>query len=103
MYQVYLCPLHYIVSPEGSIEATPQVINAERNTVVNFTCSALGGPGNNFTWFNTSDGAAVASEPVLQIAVGDAFVGSDYQCLVENDAGNDTTDVTLNGLLCLFW
>ena len=67
---------------------------------MNFTCSTLGGPGNNFTWFKTSDGAAVASEPVLQIAVEDAFVGSDYQCLVENDAGNDTTVVTLNGMLC---
>ena len=100
MYKVYLCPPYYTVSPEGSIEATPQVINAEKNTVVNFTCFALGGPGNNFTWFNASDGAVVASEPMLQIAVEDAFVGSDYQCLVENEAGNDSTVVTLNGLLC---
>ena len=102
LYKVYLCPLHFTVSPEGSIEATPQVISGERNTVVNFTCSALGGPGNNFTWFRISGGAVVASEPVLQIAVEDAFGGSDYQCLVENEAGNDTTVVTLNGLLCLF-
>ena len=99
MYKVYLCPLYYTVSPEGSIEAMPQVINAERNTTVNFTCSALGGLGNNFTWFRISDSAVVASEPVLQIAVEDASVGSDYQCLVENDAGNSTTVVTLNGLL----
>ena len=87
------------VSPEDSIEATSRVFNTERNMTVNFTCTALGGPGNNFTWFRISDGAVVASEPVFQIAVEDAFIGSDYQCLVENEAGNDTAVVTLNGLL----
>ena len=102
MYEVHLCLPYYTVSPEGSIEATPGVFNAERNMTVNFTCTALGGPGNNFTWFRISDGAVVASEPVFQIAVEDAFVGSDYQCLVENEAGNDTAVVTLNGLLCPF-
>ena len=78
----------------------PGVFNAERIVTVNFTCTALGGPGNNFTWFRISDGAVVASEPVLQIAVENASVGSDYQCLVENEAGNDTAVVTLNGWLC---
>ena len=68
---------------------------------VNFTCSALGGPGNNFTWFKISDSAVVASEPVFQIAVEDAFIGSDYQCLVENEAGNDTAVVTLNGMFVM--
>ena len=99
LYKLHLCLPYYTVSPEGSIEATPRVFNAERNATVNFTCTALGGPGNNFTWFRISDGAVVASEPVFQIAVEDAFVGSDYQCLVENEAGNDNAVVTLNGLL----
>jgi len=45
----------YAVSPEGSVSATPQVINAERNTTVEFTCSALGGPSNNFTWIRMSE------------------------------------------------
>ena len=44
-----------------------------------------------------SDGAVVMSGSVLQIAVEDAFDGSDYHCLVSNDAGNDTEIVTLNG------
>ena len=90
------------MSPEGSVNATPQVINAERNTTVEFTCSALGGPGNNFTWIRISDGAAVTRGSVLQIAVEDAFVGSDYQCLVVNEAGNDADTVTLNGTCLLF-
>ena len=91
----------YAVSPEGSVNATPQVINAERNTTVEFTCSALGGPGNNFTWIRESDNAVVARGSLLQIAVEDAFDGSDYLCLTINDAGNDTDIVTLNGMCVL--
>jgi len=68
---------------------------------VEFTCSALGGPGNNFTWIRMSDGVVVTSGSVLQIAVEDAFDGSDYHCLVINDAGNDTDLVTLNGMCVL--
>ena len=92
---------YYAVSPEGSVNATPQVINAERNTTVEFTCSALGGPGNNFTWIRMSDRAVVTRGSVLQIAVEDAFDGSDYWCLTINDAGNDTDIVTLNGMCVL--
>ena len=44
-----------------------------------------------------SDGAVVMSGSVLQIAVEDAFDGSNYHCLVSNDAGSDTEIVTLNG------
>ena len=46
-----------------------------------------------------SNGAVVMSMSgsVLQIAVEDAFDGSDYRCLVSNDAGSDTEIVTLNG------
>ena len=51
-----------------------------------------------FTWFRMYDNVIIASEPLLQIAVEDAFDGSDYQCLVENDAGNDTIVATLNGI-----
>ena len=92
---------YYAVSPGGSVYATPRVINAERNTTVEFDCSAMGGPGNNFTWIRASDGAVVANVSVLQIAVEDAFDGSDYLCFVINDAGNDAGFVTLNGMCVL--
>ena len=98
---VVIYAIYYAVSPEGSVSATPLVIHAERNTTVEFTCSALGGPGNNFTWIRMSDDSVVAREPVLHIAVEDAFVGSDYQCLVVNKAGNDTDTVILNGMCVL--
>ena len=89
----------HTVSPEGSVHVTPEVINAERNTIVEFICSALGGPANNFTWFGISDGVVVANQTVLQIAIEDAFVGSVYECLVENNAGSDSAAVTLNGMV----
>ena len=89
----------HTVSPEGSVHVTPDVINAEKDTIVEFICSALGGPANNFTWFGISDGVVVANQTVLQIAVEDAFVGSVYECFVENDAGSDSAAVTLNGMV----
>jgi len=49
-----------------------------------------------------SDGVVVARGSVLQIAVEDAFDGSDYQCFVVNEAGNDTAAITLNGTCLLF-
>jgi len=49
-----------------------------------------------------SDGVVVARGSVLQIAVEDAFDGSDYQCFVVNEAGNDTAVITLNGTCLLF-
>ena len=85
------------VSPEGSVVALPAVINATRNTSVDFICSAMGGPGNIFTWTRLSDEQEVSDEQTLQIFVMDAFDGSRYECLVENEAGNETTTVVLNG------
>ena len=35
---------------------------------------------------------------MIQIAVEDACDSSDYQCLVENDAGSDIVVATLNGM-----
>ena len=66
-----------------------------------FTCSALGGPGNIFVWIRLLDDEVAADGPILMIEIEDAFDGSEYECLVVNDAGNDTTVVTLNGMLLL--
>ena len=85
------------VSPAESVFAMPPSINAERNIVEMFTCSAQGGPGNNFTWVKLSDGMVVSNESQLEINVTSAFDGSVYMCTVENNAGSDAANVTLNG------
>ena len=64
-----------------------------------FQCSSLGGPGNNFTWMRQSDGMVIGNQSTLSIMDLDAFDGGQYQCCVENRAGNDTTSVTLYGKL----
>ena len=58
---------------------------------------AQGGPGNTFIWTRLRDGQVLFSEPVLEIIVEDASVGSQYECLVENDAGNESDVVSLRG------
>ena len=84
---ISVCLTIHAVSPEDSVHVTPEVIHAERDTIVEFNCSALGGPANNFTWFRMLDDEVVGSDPVLQVGVEGAFAGGVYECLVENDAG----------------
>ena len=96
---ISVCLTIHAVSPEDSVHVTPEVIHAERDTIVEFNCSALGGPANNFTWFRMIDDEVVGSDPVLQVGVEGAFAGGVYECLVENDAGSDVAAVTLNGMV----
>lgn len=62
-----------------------------------FMCTAMGGPGNNFTWTRLSDGQEVSAEQRLQISVMTASDGSQYECMVENEAGSESATVVLNG------
>ena len=75
----------------------PPVIDAERNTTEQFTCLALGGPGNNFTWTRLSDGQVLTNDLALEILVEDASDGSEYECLVENNAGRENETASLRG------
>ena len=86
-----------IVSPDGSVQIVPSEIDAERNTTQQFTCLALGGPGNNFTWTRLRDGQALSNNLDLEILVEDASVGSQYECLVENNAGSENEFASLRG------
>lgn len=62
-----------------------------------FSCAAEGGPGNMFTWVRLYDGAIIGNETQLEINVTSAEDGSVYECNVQNIAGGDSTQVTLNG------
>lgn len=88
-----------IVSPEGTAMAMPDILDGLPGENATFNCSSLGGPGNSFTWMRQNDRQVVGSEPQLTITDLDAFDGGWYQCIVENSAGNDSTNVTLNGEL----
>ena len=86
-----------VVSPDGSVQIVPSEIDAERNTTQQFTCFALGGPGNNFIWTRLRDGPALSNGLDLEILVEDASVGSQYECLVENNAGSENVIASLRG------
>ncbi len=94
--------ISHAASPEGSVEAAPSISNAARGDSVAFNCSALGGPVNRFTWTRSFIQRQVANTSQLVVDVEDAFDGSEYECLVMNDAGNETATVTLNGRVVLF-
>ncbi len=85
------------VSPEGSVEATPDTANATIGDSVQFNCSALGGPGNVFTWTRVFLQTIVANTSQLVVDVDSPIDGSPYECLVRNDAGMEIANVTLNG------
>ena len=88
--------MHLTVSPEGTVQSSPDPINGLPGGSASFNCSALGGPGNNFKWMRLRDGMIVGNESWLTLTDLDAFDGGQYQCSVENRAGNDTTTLTLN-------
>lgn len=83
------------VSPEGTATATPETNDGLLGTNATFVCSSLGGPGNHFTWIRQSNGQVVGNESQLIITALESSDGGQYQCLVENSAGNDSTNVSL--------
>ena len=86
-----------IVSPEGSIETTPPEINSERGETQTFSCSAMGGPANVFSWIRLLDNVTVSQEAALMVLVDSARNGSEYICTVMNGAGSDSARVILRG------
>ena len=79
------------------MEASPRDVSSERGVTQTFSCSARGGPGNAFSWTRRLDSEVVSMSADLSVQVDSADVGSQYQCTVQNDAGNDTDVVVLRG------
>ena len=78
---------------------SPSLINAQVNTIATSTCTAEGGPDNTFTWSMltaTGDTILVQEGPVLLIEV-DSEYGGLYSCRLENAAGYDEANLTING------
>ena len=88
------------VSPEGSVFASPNVSNSFLGDTQTFICSAMGGPGNTFSWTRLSDGVTVGNMSSLTVSVEGADDGGMYRCEVTNLAGNGSDTVTLNGEDC---
>ena len=88
------------VSPEGSIQVNPTAINGNDSGIATFTCMALGGPGNMFSWTKVRDDRNITNDSELMLVDIMASDGGVYQCTVENLAGSENDTVTLNGNHC---
>ncbi len=86
------------VSPESSVTIVPNTINSFQGEIQNFTCSAMGGPGNMFSWIKVYDNAIVGDMSNLTVNVNGAADGGQYRCEVSNQAGNDSQVAILNGM-----
>ena len=75
--------------------AIPDSLDGLPRDTATFYCRSMGGPGNNFTWMRQRDGLVVGNESQLMITDLNASDGGQYQCIVENSAGNDSTNATL--------
>ena len=91
--------LFFPVSPEGSVEASPTIIYGNQSGNATFTCFAMGGPHNLFSWTHVRSNTVITNISELTLVDLLAPNGGQYQCLVENPAGRDNTIVTLNGIL----
>ena len=60
-----------------------------------FTCSAQGGPGNEFQW--QRNGGDLENETLANLTVANisASEGGSYTCVVSNAAGDDSATATL--------
>ena len=85
------------VSPEDSVLAEPTVSNNSLGDNQTFNCSAMGGPGNMFSWIRLYDNVTVGNTSSLTVSVEGADDGGMYRCEVTNLAGNGSDTVTLNG------
>ena len=78
------------------MNVTPPSVSADRGDVVSFTCSAEGGPGNQFTWVRRlAEATVVGNTPELTIDGVTIRDGGYYECTVENRAGSGSSTATL--------
>ena len=85
------------VSPEGSVMVTTSVVNVVLNTSISATCTAEGGPNNQFTWSalaTTGTVTVLQRYPELRLHV--SYVDDTvYSCRVENSAGSEEANLTI--------
>ena len=88
---------HIFITVFPSVSTFPEDSNSFLGDTQTFTCSAMGGPGNTFSWTRLSNGVTVGNMSSLTVSVEGADDGGMYRCEVTNLAGSASDTVTLNG------
>ena len=83
------------MSPEGSVAVSPTMEVSSIRGSVTFSCSAQGGPDNEYQW--QYDGVVLMDETNTTLTIDNigAVNGGDYTCVVSNAAGSDSATATL--------
>lgn len=81
------------MSPKASVPLSQENIIASQGDSLTLSCSALGGPSNNFQW--EKDGIVVGNDSMLELVDIGASDGGNYSCNVSNAAGHDTVTSTV--------
>ena len=109
--------LYCIVSPFSSVVAEPETETLSIGNTTSFTCRAQGGPYNMFRWIkgsNITRAIQSVGAPALDVSQFLSYLnnitsdyslslnvtrgaanGGEYTCVVVNEAGYDTDNVTL--------
>ena len=74
----------------------PSTINSFNGSNVILTCSARGGPFNQFQWIYLRTGYIVSTETQYTFT-SSLYTGGEYECEVSNRAGNETDNAVVNG------
>ena len=109
--------LSCVVSPAGSVMATPLTATEDNGDTTTFTCTASGGPDNTIVWIRGTDVGSSSGSGSMSSFDSTAFLqqllnistdsnltissinatqnGGTYICVVVNQAGQDSANVTL--------
>ena len=69
----------------------------EYGDTLTLTCGTSGGPDNTFSWSKDNNITSIGNTSILSISPITPADGGVYQCMVSNDAGNSTTNITIYG------
>ena len=83
------------MSPFGTVVVWPENSFVKESDNVTLTCSADGGPNNDYMWFYGS--TSLTNGPVLELSNIRASDGGEYTCVVSNAAGSDRESGTISG------
>lgn len=86
----------FLVSPTGSVEVDPTLINGIHGMDYSTLCSSLGGLGNEFQWIYLRTDTQVALTPMLNFSDVSVLDAGYYECVVSNPAGNENATFRLN-------